>query len=292
MEPKTHTLETPDVDLVYEVYRPTTAADQGHRTLLMAGHPMDARGFDTLRTYFTDRTVVAYDPRGLGRSTRKDGRTDLTPEMHSTDLHALIAELGTGPVDIFASSGGAVNALALVAAHPDDVGTLVAHEPPTITLLPDADLVSAAERGFHETYHAKGFGAGLAKFIAWTSVEGEFTDEHLAQPDPDPAQFGLPTEDDGNRDDPLLSGVARAITAYRPDVQAIAAASTRVVVAAGEESRNTMTGRAAAEVAKVLGTPLTMFPSHHGGFLGGEGGYAGQPEAFAARLHEVLDGTS
>jgi len=290
MDAQTHTLETPDVDLVYEVYAPT-AADNRRRPLLMAGHPMDARGFDTLRTFFTDRTVIAYDPRGLGRSTRKDGRNDFTPEMHSADLHSLITELGAGSIDIFASSGGAVNALALVAAHPGDVGTLVAHEPPLVTLLPDADRVLAAERGFQETYHAKGFGAGLAKFIALTSVEGEFTDEYLAQPDPDPAQFGLPTEDDGNRDDPLLSGVAGAITAYRPDVQGLAAATTRVVVAAGEESRNTMTGRAAAEVAAVLDQPLTMFPSHHGGFLGGDYGYAGQPEAFAARLHEVLDGT-
>ena len=289
MDAQTHTLEIPDVDLVYEVY-PPAAADNGHRPLLMAGHPMDARGFDTIRTYFTDRTVIAYDPRGLGRSTRKDGRDDFTPEMHSADLHALVAALGTGPVDVFASSGGAVNALALVAAHPDDVGTLVAHEPPLITLLPDADRVVAAERGFQETYHAKGFGAGLAKFIALTSVQGEFTDEYLAQPDPDPAQFGLPTEDDGNRGDPLLSGVAGAITAYRPDVQALTEASTRVVVAAGVESRNTMTGRAAAEVAEVLDKPLTMFPSHHGGFLGGDYGYAGEPEAFAAHLHEVLDG--
>jgi hypothetical protein len=32
-----------------------------------------------------------------------------------------------------------------------------------------------------------------------------------------------------------------------------------------------------------------VFPSHHGGFLGGESGYAGQPEAFARRLREVLD---
>jgi hypothetical protein len=31
-----------------------------------------------------------------------------------------------------------------------------------------------------------------------------------------------------------------------------------------------------------------MFPSHHGGFLGGEFGWPGQPEAFAARLREVL----
>jgi hypothetical protein len=32
-----------------------------------------------------------------------------------------------------------------------------------------------------------------------------------------------------------------------------------------------------------------VFPSHHGGFLGGATRYAGQPEAFAGRLREILD---
>jgi hypothetical protein len=36
-----------------------------------------------------------------------------------------------------------VTALALVAVHPGDVNTLVAHEPPNIAVLPDA---GAAER--------------------------------------------------------------------------------------------------------------------------------------------------
>lgn len=48
-------------------------------------------------------------------------------------------------------------------------------------------------------------------------------------------------------------------------------------------------GRAAAELAKLLNTELVMFPSHHGGFVGGDGGYAGQPEAFAAKLRDVLE---
>jgi hypothetical protein len=42
--------------------------------------------------------------------------------------------------------------------------------------------------------------------------------------------------------------------------------------------------------AELLGQHATVFPSHHGGFLGGEHGYAGQPEAFARRLREVLAG--
>jgi pimeloyl-ACP methyl ester carboxylesterase len=288
MTAETRTLVTPDVDLVVEV-RPPTSPGAGHRTLVMAGHPMDARGFDTLASYFTDRTVVSYDPRGIGRSVRKDGSDQRTPQLHAADLHAIVTELGSGPVDVFASSGGAVNALALVAAHPDDVATLVAHEPPLLTLLPDADGALAAERAVQAAYHDRGFGAGMAAFIALTSWTGEFTDDYLARPTPDPAQFGLPTQDDGGRDDPLLSGTANAITSYQPDVAALSAAPTRLVVAVGVESREVLTGRVAPLLAEALGRPVTEFPSHHGGFLGGEHGYAGQPEAFAARLHEVLD---
>jgi pimeloyl-ACP methyl ester carboxylesterase len=286
---QTSTLETPDVDLVYEVHPPTTAG-AGRPTLLLAGHPMDPRGFDTLVSYFTDRTVVAYDPRGIGRSVRKDGSDQRTPEMHATDLHALIEALDAdGPVDLFASSGGAVNALALVAAHPDDVGILVAHEPPLLAYLPDAEGAFAAERAVQAAYQERGFGAGMAAFIALTAWPGQFDDAYAAQPLPDPAQFGMPTDDDGRRDDPLLSGTANAITAYRPDIAALQAAPTRVVLAAGVESREVLTGRATAALAAAVGVPLTEFPSHHGGFMGGEFGYAGQPEAFAARLHEVLD---
>ncbi len=289
MNGRTRTLQTPDVELVYDVREPS----EGHaasRPLLMAGHPMDAGGFTALASYFPDRTVVTYDPRGVGRSVRTDGRDDSTPEMHAADLHALVTVLGRGPVDLFASSGGAVNALALVAAHPHDLATLVAHEPPLTGLLPDAEQVAAAERQVQAAYHRAGFGAGMARFIAMISWQGELTDEVAAQPDPDPAQFGLPTEDDGTRDDPLLSGTGNEITAFRPDSHALAAAPTRVVVAAGVESRNVLTGRTAEAVAALLDQPLVEFPSHHGGFLGGDSGYAGEPEAFAARLRQVLDG--
>jgi pimeloyl-ACP methyl ester carboxylesterase len=286
---QTHTLDTPDVDLVYDVRGPLPTVD-GRAPLVMIGHPMDANGFTALAAHFADRTVVTYDPRGIGRSVRKDGRDDRTPEQHTADLHALITALEAGPVDIFASSGGAVNALALVASHPEDAGTVVAHEPPLLTLLPDADRALAAERDVQATYQAKGWGAGMAAFVGMISWPGEFTDEYAAAPHPDPAAFGMPTEDNGSRDDPLLSGTANAITSYRPDVEALAAAPTQVIIAVGVESGDTLTGRTTAATAEALGAPVTEFPSHHGGFLGDEYGQQGQPEAFASRLREVLDG--
>jgi pimeloyl-ACP methyl ester carboxylesterase len=285
----THMLETPDANLAYDVHGPLPTA-HGRPPLVMIGQPMDASGFGALASRFPDRTVVTYDPRGLGRSTRKDGRVDHVPGVQAADVHAVIEALGVGPVEMFASSGGAVTALALVAAYPGDVTTLVAHEPPLIPVLPDAAAGERVRAGVREAYEAKGWGAGMAAFIAMTSWQGEFTDDYFAQPAPDPVVFGMPSEDDGSREDPLLSDRSWAVSSYRPDVDALAAAPTRVVIAVGEESLGVFTGRTSVATAELLGQQATVFPSHHGGFLGGEFGYAGQPEAFARRLREVLDG--
>jgi pimeloyl-ACP methyl ester carboxylesterase len=284
---QTHTLASPGVDLVYDVRGPLPPAG-GLPALLMIGQPMSAEGFGALAAHFTDRTVVTYDPRGLGRSVRKDRRSDHTPQHQAADLHLLVEALGAGPVEVFASSGGAVTALELVATHPGDVVTLVAHEPPINAVLPDAEAAERARAGFHEAYQAKGTGAGMAAFIAMTSWQGEFTDAYFAQPAPDPAAFGMPADDDGSRGDPLLSRDSWAITDYRPDAVLLNAAPTRIVIAVGEESAGTYTARTAVGVAALLGQEATVFPSHHGGFLGGEFGYAGKPEEFAARLREVL----
>ncbi|HEX6130939.1 MAG TPA: alpha/beta hydrolase [Actinomycetota bacterium] len=284
----TRILQTAGAEIAYDVRGPLPTAD-GRPPLLMIGQPMAADGFATLASHFPDRTVVTYDPRGLGRSVRSDGRVEHVPEVQAEDVHAVIGALGSGPVDMFASSGGAVTALALVAAHPDDVATLVAHEPPLVDVLPDAAAAERARAAVRDAYETGGPGAGMAAFVAMTSWPGEFTDEYFAQAAPDPAQFGLPAEDDGTRDDPLLSDRSWAVSSYRPDVDALAAAPTRIVVAVGEESQGTFTGRAAVAAAELLGREATVFPSHHGGFLGGEFGYAGRPEAFARRLREVLD---
>jgi len=287
----TQTLNTAGAEITYDVDGPLPTTD-GRPPLFMIGQPMDASGFRTLASFFSDRTVVTYDPRGLGRSTRTDGRVDHDPTVQAGDVHAVIEALGAGPVEMFASSGGAVTALALVAAYPNDVTTLVAHEPPLVLVLPDAEAAQRAQAAYRDVYAAKGRGAGMAAFIALTSWHGEFTDDYFAQPAPDPAMFGMPSEDDGSRDDPLLSDRSNAVTEYRPDVDALTAAPTRVVIAVGEESLGTFTGRTTLATAELLSQEAAVFPSHHGGFMGGEFGYAGQPEAFAKRLREVLENSA
>ncbi|MDP9271613.1 MAG: alpha/beta hydrolase [Chloroflexota bacterium] len=284
-EPTTHTLDVPGAVLTYDV----RTGDAGTApVLLVIGSPMGASGFGTLAGHFTDRTVVTYDPRGVERSVRTDDATESTPDQHADDLHRLISKLDSGPVEIFASSGGAINALALVAKHPEQVRTLVAHEPPAAQVLPDREQALAANRDIHETYLRNGFGAGMAKFIAFVSQKGPVPADYADRPDPDPAMFGLPTDDDGTRGDPLLGQNMIATSHYQLDFDALRAASTRIVIGAGAESEGEVANRAAKAVAERLGTTPVTFPSGHAGFLGDEFGQRGEPDAFADTLREVL----
>lgn len=284
IEPTTTTLEVPGATLTYDV-RPV---DSPAPALLMIGSPMGAGGFHTLASHFTDRTVVTYDPRGVDRSVKADPSSPATPQVHADDLHRLVAALGSGPVDLFASSGGAVNALAFVAAYPDQVRTLVAHEPPLPAVVPDRDGAMAVCQAIHDTYQRDGFGAGMAHFITVVSHKGPMTLEFAAQPAPDPAMFGMPTEDDGSRTDALLGQNMLWLAAFEPDFDALRAASTRIVLAVGVESDGELAHRGGEAAAERLGIAPVVFPSGHSGFLGGEYGQTGDPDAFAAKLRDVL----
>lgn len=278
----TQTLEVPGATITYDV-RGTLGTGT---PLLIVGCPMGADGFATLAGLFPDRPVVTYDPRGVGRSARHDGSGELTPDVHAADLTLLVETIG-GPVDVLASSGGAVNALAWVAGHGRQVRTLVAHEPPLATILPDRDAQRATIQDLHDSYQRDGFGPAMAKFIQLVSYDGLMPDGYRS-PAVDPAQFGLPTEDDGSRDDALLAQNIRGLTGYRPDVEALRASPARIVLARGAASGQAMAARAADAMAALLGTEPVIFPGSHGGFMGDEYGQRGEPEAFAARLRDVL----
>lgn len=284
---RTETLQAPGATVTYDV-RENASSDAP--VLLIIGSPMGAAGFGTLAGHFADRTVVTYDPRGTERSPRTDDADTTTPEEHADDLSRIIAAVDAGPVDVFASSGGAINALALVARHPEQVRTLVAHEPPAAALLPDREYALAASRDIHDTYLRSGFGPAMAKFITIVSHKGPIDADYLERPDPDPAMFGLPTEDDGARSDPLVGQNVVSCTHFEPDIEALTSGSTRIVVAAGTDSEGELANRGAHAVAERLGTAPVLFPSGHGGFLGGEYGQTGEPDAFAVRLREVLAG--
>ncbi len=280
----THTLTAPGATLTYDVIEPDRPSTR--RPLFVFGSPMGASGFAQLLEQITDRTVITYDPRGMERSTREPGAA-ITVEVHAEDYHRVVEAAGLGPVDAFGSSGGGMCGLHWVVAHPDDVHTFVAHEPPVLTLLEDHDVLAAVNADIVATYERDGFGPAMAKFIQLVMHQGSLTPAYLDQPAPSPAAFGLPTEDDGSRDDLLLSGNL-AMPAFTPDADALKASPVRVVPAVGVVEGG-IAWRGGAAVARLLGVEPVTFPGDHGGFASSQWSPDNDPGAFAAKLLAVLD---
>jgi pimeloyl-ACP methyl ester carboxylesterase len=283
----TSTLDVPGATITYDVRASESTTEP---PLVLIGSPMGAGGFPSLASHFPDRTIVTYDPRNNGeRSPAHDPSQPITPELQADDVHAVIEAVGGGPVDMFASSGGAIVALALVAKYPNDLRTLVAHEPPFAALVQDREQALAACRAIYDAYLADGAGAGMGKFMQVVMHGGLFTPEVVAAPGFDPAAFGMPTEDDGNRTDLMLAHNVLYLTSFEPDFEALKQAPTRIVVAVGEDSNGNLAQRGGEAAAERLGQEVVKFPGDHGGFAGGEYGQMGKPTEFAAKLREVLD---
>ena len=79
-EATSHTIEVPGAVLTYDIRENEASAEP---PLMLIGTPMGASGFTTLAGYFTDRTVVTYDPAGSSgarrQTTRKRQRPRCTP---------------------------------------------------------------------------------------------------------------------------------------------------------------------------------------------------------------------
>jgi clorobiocin biosynthesis protein CloN7 len=254
----THTLDVPGARLYYE-------RRGSGPLLLMIGSPMDSTGFAGLATALADDyTVVTYDPRGIGNSSREDTTQDVTPEQQADDVHRLLSALGGQPAYVFGSSGGAVVGLALVTAHPDQVRTLVAHEPPVVELLPDSAQVRAQIQDIYDTYQAEGAEKAMQKFMAHAGLgEGPGQEGDVPRWEPSPeemARMRATTEQ-------FLAHLIRPTTHYRPDIQVLRAASTRIVVAGGATSKGQLANRSAVALADQLGTTVVDFPGDHGGFV-------------------------
>jgi pimeloyl-ACP methyl ester carboxylesterase len=256
------------------------------RPLFVFGAPMEASYFATLAELVPDRPVVTYDPRGTARNPT--GTDEIPPQQHAEDLHRVIEALGVGPVDCMGTSGGAVNLLALAAAHPGDIDRAVAHEAPTAAYLPDKDVVLDVLRDMKQTYQTQGNGPAMAKFIALVMHDGLLTPDYLERPAPDPAMFGMSTEDDGDRTSALMRNMP-SCNEFEVDVEALRSYGDRLVHAHGAESGQQLACRGGKSVAALLGVESVEFPSTHAGFLPPQHGQpGGDPEGWAKKLLDVL----
>ena len=286
-ETTTRTLDVPGAVLTYDVHEPERPGD--HRPLFVFGSPMGASGFTRLVPPFDDRTVITYDPRVTERSRLKEDGA-VTVEIHGDDVHRVVQAIDLGPVDVFGSSGGAMVALAWLVEHPDEVRTLVAHEPPLSALLEDSETLHKVTADIVETYRLSGSGPAMAKFIQLVMHAGPLPADYLDRPAPDPAMFGMSTEDDGSRDDPLLRWNL-AMPPYRPDADALRASPVRIMPGIGAVGEGTLARRGGEALAALLGVAPVVFPGDHGGFTVNEWSPGNDPAAFAHTLRDVLRGS-
>jgi clorobiocin/coumermycin A biosynthesis protein CloN7/CouN7 len=275
-DPTTHILDVPGARLYYE-------RRGSGPLLLLIGSPMDSTGFTPLASALADHyTVVTYDPRGIGNSSCEDTSEDVTPAQQADDVHRLLSVLGGEPADLFGSSGGAVVGLALVTAHPDQVRTLVAHEPPVLELLPDAAQLRAEIDDIIDTHRVEGAEKAMQKFMTHAGLgAGPAREADAPQWEPSPEQLARMRATTEH----FLAHLLRPTTRYRPDIEALRAASTRIVVAGGATSKGQLANRTAVALADQLGTTVVDFPGDHGGFLA-------FPEQFGRLLDQVLTETT
>ncbi len=261
------TLSVPGANLYYEV------AGTGP-VLMLIGLPVDHTEFAKVVPLLAGRyTVVTYDPRGFSQSTIDDPEQDSTPELVADDVHRVLAEVTSEPAYLFGSSGGAVTALALVTRHAEQLRVVVAHEPPLIELLPDAEQQRAQAQDVYETFRREGQGPAWMKFA------------RLVAPDFDPAEMfaaqGPPTPEAIANGARMLGHQLLPTSLYRPDLAALRAVSDRIVVGVGATSAGQVANRTAHALAEHLDQSVVEFPGHHEGFVS-------DPEPFAAKLEEVL----
>jgi len=278
--PTARTLDVPGARLHYEV--------RGSGPLLLIiGAPMGSVFFIELADQFVaDRTVLTYDPRGISRSTLTGPAGDDTPDTRAEDVRQLIEAVGGGPVDVFGSSGGAMTGLALVQRYPALVRTLVAHEPPLIDVLPDAEEQLAWGRELHRTWREEGQEAAFGKFLAGAGLGSPLepgADGDVADGPGEDVPPPVSIEEMRGNNDYFFGHMVVSSLRYAPDGAALRAASTRVVIGAGSSRPDQLTYRTSVATAELLGTSALHFPGDHGGFLS-------HTEEFAAVLRRALDG--
>lgn len=267
-------LDVPGARLHYEV--------RGRGPLLLVlGSPMAAADFLPLaHAMAADHTVLTYDPRGLGHSSIEDPGQDATPALRADDVVALLDAVGAESADVFGSSGGAVTGLALAAAHPNRVRTLVAHEPPLLALLPDAERHRAGTEEVIATFHRDGIEAAWMAFMAQAGFDvGDPDAGPPPGPEPTPEEHAKQLADAARFFDHEL----RDTTGYLPDIAALTAGGVRIVVGLGVESGHLLTDATTRALSALLDREPVIFPGDHTGFLG-------LPGEFADALRAALTG--
>lgn len=239
----------------------TETLGTGPTLLLIPGGTGDATSFGGLpRLLARDFTVVTYDRRGFGRSATPTPPDD--ERRLADDVGDALGLLGAEPAYVLGSSSGAIVALHLAARHPDRVARVVAHEPPLIPLLPDANRWLALFDDVHATYRKEGAATAMRVFSAAVGLPDAPGDHEI------PAEMLVRLTSNQNF---FLEHELRQYVRQVPDLRALGRAKDRLVLGGGRDSRDATGPLLPARPNQVLAARLdlgvTDFPGAHVGYL-------------------------
>jgi len=254
-----------------------TAGD-GPLVLLIPGGNGDAGPYGPLLRLLSDRfRVVAYDRRGFSRSELA-GPLEERFEQDIRDAVDLIDALsGDGMAYVFGSSSGAILGLHLLTRHPEKVRRLIAHEPPLVGLLPDADDWFAFFEKVTQTGRREGAQVAMQQFSAAVGLRIQRPQVGVQLPD---EVVEMMRRMDANQEF-FLEQELTNYTRREPDRAGLAAQRDKLVLAGGRAAREAVPYRPNLILAEWLGLRVHDYPGDHIG-------YVTEPAEFAATLSADL----
>ena len=190
---------------------------------------MDSTGFAGLASALAGRyTVVTYDPRGIGNSTREDTGQDVTPEQQADDVHRLLSRSAAHRRTCSAAAAGQSWGSRWSPPTPTKCGRWSRTNLRWSSCCPTAQL-RAEIQDIYDTWRADGADKAMGKFMAhaaWTAYRRGSRRTTLGT-------LAGADRPDARHHRVFLAHLIRPTTRYRPDIAALRAAPTRIVVAAG-----------------------------------------------------------
>lgn len=262
--PDTNRVHTEGADIAYD------RQGGGPPLLLISGGGGDGARHDAITPLLTDAyTVISYDRRCNSRSSGDTSR-DMDMAQQARDAVAVIRAAGFERAYVFGNSCGASIGLELAARHPEVIEKMIVHEPPVMSILPDAEYWQAYMSDLQHAYQEDGDTVAAMKTFhsAFVGFDGTLTARISAENTTPNSEF-------------FLSREFLPITYYRPDLERIRRNGVPMISAAGRASTGAFYARTAPIIAEETGCPYADFPGNHIAFIT-------DPEPFSARLRDLL----
>jgi pimeloyl-ACP methyl ester carboxylesterase len=264
------TLNVPGAQLFYE------RSGNGPHLILIPGASGTGESFCLLAHHLISQyQVVTYDRRGFSRSLL-DGPQDYDHRLatDADDVRRLIEHLTDQQAIVFGSSSGAIVALEVLTRYPEQVQTVAAHEPPVVSLLPDAAKWWAFFDRIYDSSRKHGIEKAMHQFVSM--VVGK--EEHQVIKRAMTQQANEYTKANAAY---WMEHELRQYPRVELDLAVLAVHARQTLLVGGRDAQDKVSYQSASALARQLGLTLVDVPGGHIGFMT-------SPAEFAAALIEAL----